>query len=125
MLDALFHAARARTSTEVTGRTVNLGTLSSSVEDHKTACTLVWAALLSDGSRALVRSNRWREAAGVAAAHRGVGARLLDGRQISILAPVRQGRHCEAAALIENSRPTEPWGRSRPAPAACRVPGRR
>ncbi|MEU4656824.1 hypothetical protein AB0G32_23315 [Streptomyces sp. NPDC023723] len=109
MLDALFHAARARTSTEAAGRTVNLHTLTSSADGHRIARTLLWAALLADGTRALAQAGRWREAADAAAAHRGVGARLLDGRQITILALAQQGRHDEATALIENSRPAEPW----------------
>lgn len=109
MLEALFHAARARTSTEIAGRTVNLHRLTSSADGHKTVVTLVWAALLADGTRALAQAGRWREAAAAAAAHRGVGARLLDGRQITILALAQNRQHDEARALIENSWPAEPW----------------
>ncbi|MFI1191620.1 hypothetical protein [Streptomyces californicus] len=109
MLDALFRAARAQTSTEITGRTVNLHTLTSSADAHKTVCTLVWAALLADGTRALTQAARWREAADAAAAHRGVGTRLLDGRQITILALAQNGQHDEATALLTDSRPAEPW----------------
>ncbi|MDH2387673.1 hypothetical protein QCN29_02490 [Streptomyces sp. HNM0663] len=109
MLEALFHAARARTSTEIAGRTVHLHRLTSSADGHKTVVTLVWAALLADGTRALAQAGRWHEAAAAAAAHRGVGARLLDGRQITILALAHNRQHDEARALIENSRPAEPW----------------
>ncbi|MFI9630101.1 hypothetical protein [Streptomyces sp. NPDC052042] len=109
MLDTLFRAARAQTSTEITGRTVNLHTLTSSADAHKTVCSLVWAALLADGTRALTRADRWREAADAAAAHRGVGTRLLDGRQTLILALAQNGQHDEATDLVEGSRPTEPW----------------
>ncbi|WP_030021733.1 hypothetical protein [Streptomyces monomycini] len=109
MLDALFRAARTRTPAEITGRTVNLHTLTSSADEHKTLCTLVWAALLADGTRALIQAGRWREAAGAAAAHRGVGARLLDGRQITILALAQNGQYDEATAMLTDSRPAEPW----------------
>ncbi|WP_225842129.1 hypothetical protein [Streptomyces albus] len=109
MLDALFHAACTRTCTEVTGRTIDLHTLTGSTDGHKTLCTLVWAALLADGTRALAQAGRWREAADAAARHRGVGARLLDGRQITILALTQTGQHDKANALIEGSRPAEPW----------------
>lgn len=108
-LDALFHAARAQTSTEITGRTVDLHTLTGTADRHKTVCTLVWAALLADGTRALTQAGRWSEAADAAAMHRGVGTRLLDGRQITILALAQNGQHDEASALIEGSRPAEPW----------------
>jgi hypothetical protein len=43
------------------------------------------------------------------AAHRGIGTRLLDGRQIKIMALLEQGRHQEAAAVIDASVPAEPW----------------
>ncbi|WP_051271389.1 hypothetical protein [Streptomyces qinglanensis] len=109
MLDAVFRAARSRSSAEITGRTVNLHSLTTSADEHKTLCTLVWAALLADGTRALTQARRWREAADAAATHRGVGARLLDGRQITILALAQNGQHDEASALIEGSRPAEPW----------------
>ncbi|WP_033037095.1 hypothetical protein [Streptomyces monomycini] len=109
MLDTLFHAARTQTSTDVTGRTVSLHTLTSSADAHKTVCTLVWAALLADGTRALAQAGRWREAAEAATAHRGVGTRLLDGRQITIVALAQSGRHDEATALVTDSRPAEPW----------------
>ncbi|WP_413800928.1 hypothetical protein [Streptomyces iranensis] len=109
MLDGLFRAARAQTSTEINGRTVNLHTVTGTADAHKTVCTLVWAALLADGTRALTQAGRWREAADAAAAHRGVGARLLDGRQITILALAQNGQHDEASALVESSRPAEPW----------------
>lgn len=109
LLDTLFRAARARTPAEITGRTVNLHTLTNSPEEQKTLCTVLWAALLADGTRALTQAGRWREAAEAAAAHRGVGARLLDGRQITILALDQDGLHEEASALVEGSRPAEPW----------------
>ncbi|MEU2720179.1 hypothetical protein [Streptomyces smyrnaeus] len=109
LLDALFRAARARTSAEITGRTVNLHSLTTSADEHKTLCTLVWAALLADGTRALTQVGRWSEAAEAAAAHHGVGARLLDGRQITILALAQRGQYDEAITLIEGSQPAEPW----------------
>ncbi|WP_051846518.1 hypothetical protein [Streptomyces sp. NRRL F-5053] len=109
LLDAVFRAARSRSSAEITGRTVNLHSLTTSADEHKTLCTLVWAALLADGTRALTQAGRWREAAEAAAAHHGVGARLLDGRQITILALAQRGQHDEATALIEGSQPAEPW----------------
>ncbi|WP_206305958.1 hypothetical protein [Streptomyces sp. RFCAC02] len=108
-LEALFRAARDRSSVEIAGRTVALHTLTSTTDDHKTVCTLTWTALLADGTRALVQAGRWQEAAEAAATHHGVGARLLDGRQITILALVQNGRHDEARRLVETSRPSEPW----------------
>ncbi|MFK0173977.1 hypothetical protein ACIQU5_34890 [Streptomyces sp. NPDC090306] len=125
MLDTLFRAVCNRTSAEIAGRIVNLRALTGSAEGRKAARTRVWAALLADGTRAFAQAGRWREAADAAAANRGVGARLLDGRQITILTRARQGEHEEATALIESSRTTEPWEETVQAllRAACHRPG--
>ncbi|WP_239373472.1 hypothetical protein [Frankia sp. Cj5] len=73
---------------------------------------MIWAALLADGARALARAGRWQEAAQRAAAHRGVGRRPLDGRQVTILALAQNGQPEQAAALVEQSVTLEPWERA-------------
>jgi hypothetical protein len=100
MLQALYHAARDRTDAVIDGRSVNLHNVTCAPDDHKTICTRVWAALLADGTRALTQAGRWREAAEHAATHRGVGLRLLDGRQVIILALAQNGQADQAAALV-------------------------
>ncbi len=109
MLEALYRAARDRTDAVIGGRSVSLRDLTCTPGDHKTICTLVWAALLADGTRALVLAGRWREAAERVAARRGVGVRLLDGRQVTILALAQDGQAERAAALIEHAAIAEPW----------------
>ncbi|MGH3914901.1 MAG: hypothetical protein ACRDTC_16060, partial [Pseudonocardiaceae bacterium] len=74
--------------------------------------TLLWAALLADGARALALAGRWQDAAEHAAAHRGVGTRLLDGRQVTILSLVDLGEYDRAAAMVEDSVLAEPWERA-------------
>lgn len=101
LLQALHHAALTQSSTVVAGRTVHLHDLTTAPDEHKTLTTATWTALLADGTRALTRAGRWNEAAQHAAAHRGVGTRLLDGRQITILATVFQSRYDEATALFQ------------------------
>lgn len=109
MLQTLYHAARGRTTAVVDSRLVNLSTITCAPDDHKTVCTLIWAALLADGTRALTLAGRWKEAASHAAAHRGTGQRLLDGRQATILALALEDQAGEAAAMVEQSTITEPW----------------
>lgn len=109
MLEALFHAARHETRTVIDGRAVNFEGLTSGPDDHMTVCTLVWAALLADGIRALAQAGRWKQAAERSAAHRGVGSRLLDGRQITILALLQNGQPDQATALVEQSTICTPW----------------
>ena len=63
MLEALYHAARERTTAVIDGLPVDLGTVTCAPDGHKTVCTLTWAALLADGTRALALAGRWGEAA--------------------------------------------------------------
>jgi hypothetical protein len=109
VLETLYHAARERTTAVIDGRPVDLSTVTCAPDDHKTVCTLIWAVLLADGTRALALAGRWREAADHTAEHRGVGRRLLDGRQAHILALVQDGQADKAAVMVEQSTIAEPW----------------
>lgn len=109
LLESLFHAARDQTDTVLSGRTVNFTRLISGPGEHRTICTLLWAALLADGTRALAQAGRWQQAAEQAAIHRGIGSRLLDGRQITVLAMALNGKVSEARSLVEQSTPADPW----------------
>jgi hypothetical protein len=109
MMETLYHAVRERTATVIDGRPVDLSTITRAPDDHKIVCTLTWAALLADGTRALALAGRWKEAASNAAARKGTGRRLLDGRQAAILALVHDGQPGKAAAMAEQSMTVEPW----------------
>jgi|HubBroStandDraft_1064217.scaffolds.fasta_scaffold03125_4 hypothetical protein len=108
MLETLYQAARQRTSAGIDGQTVDLSAITRTPEDHKTVCTLIWAALLADGTRALALAGRWKEAADHAATHRGTGKRLLDGRQAAILALLHDGQRGKAADMVEQATITSP-----------------
>lgn len=108
-LETLLRSAKERTSAVIGARTVDLNAITRTAGNHKTVVTLVWAALLSDGTRALALAGRWQEAADHAAEHRGVGRQLLDGRQAAILAHIHQGSIDEAAAMVEHSTIVAPW----------------
>ena len=112
MLETLYHAARERTTAVIDGQPIDLSTITSAPDDHKAVCALIWAALLADGTRALALAGRWREAASYAAAHRGTGQRLLDGRQATILALTQEGQFDQAATMVEESAIAQPWERA-------------
>lgn len=129
LLVRLNHAARQREKTEIDGRTVDLSALTSTDEDHRTVCQELYVTLLIDGARALARIGRWTEAADAMAQHRGIGNRLLDGRQIKIMALMEQGLGQQARDLIDTTQPTEPWEtavtnllRAHCRPAAAQLP---
>lgn len=108
-LEKLHAAAISRTTTVIDDMRIDFGALTSTAYGRKETCTLTWTALLADGTRALAQSGRWKEAAEQAAACRGIGARLLDGRQAAILALLTDKQVREAAQMVEQSTVTEPW----------------
>ncbi|MEV6986493.1 hypothetical protein AB0M95_35265 [Sphaerisporangium sp. NPDC051017] len=109
LLQQLYQAAQQRTATVIAGHDVDLAPLIHNDDDHRTICTELWLTLLIDGARALACSGRWSQAADTMAAHRGIGNRLLDGRQITIMALLQQGHADQAIAMIDTTIPAEPW----------------
>jgi hypothetical protein len=109
LLETLHAAALSRATAVIDGMRIDFGTLTSTTDGRKEACMLTWTALLADGTRALAQAGRWKEAAGHAAAYRGTGARLLDGRQATILALLADKQASQAAQVVEQSTVTEPW----------------
>ncbi|WP_031045783.1 hypothetical protein [Streptomyces sp. NRRL F-5650] len=112
LLLRLNHAARQREKTEIGGRSVDLSALTGTDEEHRRVCQELWVTLLVDGARALAQVGRWADAADAMAQHRGIGNRLLDGRQIKIMALMEQGLDEQARHLIDTTRPAEPWERA-------------
>ncbi|MCM2392034.1 hypothetical protein [Streptomyces albipurpureus] len=109
VLTRLYRAAQKRETTEIHGHTVDLKALISTNADHRKMCEELWTTLLIDGARALARIGHWTEAAKAMNAHRGVGNRLLDGRQITIMALMERGLDQQALDMIDTTAPTEPW----------------
>lgn len=109
LLRCLNDAARHRNKADIDGRTVDLSALTGTGEDHRAVCQELYVTLLGDGARALAQIGRWTEAADAMAQHRGIGNRLLDGRQIKIMALMEQVLDQQAHDLIDTTQPTEPW----------------
>ncbi|MFI6985856.1 hypothetical protein ACIBSV_45840 [Embleya sp. NPDC050154] len=109
VLQRLYRAAQRRGTTEIRDQAVDLSVLTGTDADHRKVCEELWVTVLIDGARALARIGRWTEAAETMAAHRGVGNRLLDGRQIMIISLMDRGLDRQARAMIDTSIPAEPW----------------
>ncbi|GAA4838861.1 hypothetical protein [Kitasatospora terrestris] len=69
----------------------------------------LWRVLLADGTRALTGAGRWQEALEHLERHKGIGNRILDGRQVAILARATTGDSAGALTLLEATEPGEPW----------------
>ena len=107
-LNCLYRAAQQHGTATIHGHLINLAPLTCGPA-HREACKELWAVLLTDGARALASEGRWTDAAEIMVAHHGIGTRLLDGRQIKTMSLLEQGRHREAAAVIDTTTPAEPW----------------
>ncbi|MDS1272436.1 hypothetical protein RIF23_19285 [Lipingzhangella sp. LS1_29] len=109
VLTQLYRAAQQRSTTDIRGHTVDLSILTTSESDHYRVCQELWGAVLVDGARALARSGRWSHAADALTVYRGVGHRLLDGRQIYIMSLLERGLHDQARAATEATASTDSW----------------
>lgn len=109
LLDTLYQAVRSRADAVIDGRQLSFRDLTGSDEDHRTLYQWLWTVLLADGTRALARAGRWDQALAYAEQHSGVGQRLLDGRQVAVLARCLAGDHASATALLDESALSEPW----------------
>ncbi|MEU9486005.1 hypothetical protein AB0D83_20465 [Streptomyces decoyicus] len=108
-LTRLYRAAQKREAAEIHGRTVDLSEQTDTDANHRKVCQELWITVLVDGARALARIGRWTEAADAMAQHRGIGNRLLDGRQLQIMALMERGLDQQARDTIDTTVPTELW----------------
>lgn len=77
--------------------------------DRKKVRTWLWTVLLADGTRALTTQGRWDEALAHIELHRGIGTRMLDGRQVAVLAALTTGDTSRARDLLDHTTPGDPW----------------
>jgi hypothetical protein len=90
--------------------------LTATDEDRQEVRAWLWRVLLADGTRTFTAAGRWSEALTHIEAHRGVGRRMLDGRQVAVLAALVEGGTARATALLAATMPGDPWEQ---AVAAC------
>ncbi|MEU3282277.1 hypothetical protein [Streptomyces antibioticus] len=83
--------------------------LTATDEDRHEVRAWLWRVLLADGTRTLTTEGRWAEALTHIEAHRGVGKRMLDGRQVAVLAALVEGDTARAAVLLADTMPGDPW----------------
>ncbi|WP_236808250.1 hypothetical protein [Amycolatopsis albispora] len=108
LMDTLFTAVSARTDAIVDGIEIPAD-LTDSAETHQHIRSWLWAVLLATGGRALAAAGRWAEARARLDAYKGVGRRMLDGRQIAVIAHAVSGDADSALALLAETTPGDPW----------------
>ncbi len=105
---ALYDAVSTRTAARIENCDVPAN-LTATAEDQQEARAWLWRVLLADGTRTLTAAGRWAEALDHIQQHRGVGKRMLDGRQVAVLAALTSGDSDGATELLADTAPGEPW----------------
>ncbi|MFJ4686208.1 hypothetical protein [Streptomyces sp. NPDC088789] len=77
--------------------------------DRQEVRAWLWRVLLADGTRTLTTAGRWAEALKHIKSHRGVGNRMLDGRQVAVLSALISGDTASAAGLLHDTVLCDPW----------------
>ncbi|MCK9922188.1 hypothetical protein MXD61_09900 [Frankia sp. AgPm24] len=108
LLATLYSAVAAKTEATLDGRTLAFNDFVTPA-DHPQVVSWLWTVLLADGTRALTRTGRWTEALDHLHRHRGIGQRLLDGRQTAILAHHARQDHHAAEQILASTAITQPW----------------
>lgn len=109
LLETLFHAIDTRTDTVIEGLTIPASRITGTPAARSNTRSWLWKVLLGTGAHALAVDGQWDEAVRRLTAYKGVGDRMLDGRQISVIADAVAGRHHEARATLEATHPGEAW----------------
>ena len=111
MLDALHRAVSTGTNARIDGRELPLAGLTGSRDERYRLRETVWRQYLTEGIRAHAMAGRWSRAEEFAAAHHGIGAHLMEGRQVAIIARLFDGNAAAARDILAETTITEPWER--------------
>lgn len=109
LFTGLYQAMRGGAAIHIDDRVVDTANLLDDPEGRPELVRFLWTVLLADGTRALTRAGRWAQALEHIERHRGIGERLLDGRQVAITTGIVNGDHDAALEQIDRSGTHEPW----------------
>ncbi|MFD5915423.1 hypothetical protein ACFVYP_16970 [Kitasatospora sp. NPDC058201] len=104
----LYHAVTTATEATLDGITVPAG-LTETDHQRREVRAWLWRVVIADGTRALTAAGHWNEALLHIEKHRGIGLRILDGRQVAVLAAATTRDVPAALALLEETEPGDPW----------------
>ncbi|WP_338598499.1 hypothetical protein [Saccharopolyspora sp. SCSIO 74807] len=107
---SIFDAVTNQTTQNIDGRDIDFGNFVADAQQHHHELRrFAWTVLLAEGTRALTQAGRWTDAVQHLRRYRGLGKRLLDGRQTTILAHAAEGDYDSAVNMIKTSSTPEPW----------------
>ena len=108
LLLGLYRAVTTGTKTTLDGITVPAA-LTETDRQRGEVRAWLWRVVIADGTRALTSAGRWSEALAHIEEHRGIGLRIIDGRQTAILAAATTGDLSGALVLLEGTEAGDPW----------------
>ncbi|MFD6608630.1 hypothetical protein ACFWD1_07045 [Micromonospora chalcea] len=109
LVTSLFEAVSSRRDAVIDGQALPASRLTRGEDDHREVRQWLWSVLVAEGARALAGAARWSEAFAHLERHRGIGQRMLDGRQVAVIAHVTAGDLESARALVAGTARGEPW----------------
>lgn len=109
LLETLHNAISTRQPISIDSVDIPTPALTADPDIHRNLRQWSWAALLANGARALALAGHWDEARQRLETHHGIGNRMLDGRQIAVIATAVSGRHADTQKFLDNTKPGEPW----------------
>ncbi|MFF2546623.1 hypothetical protein ACFVUY_29265 [Kitasatospora sp. NPDC058063] len=104
----LYHSVTTATETTLDDITIPAHLTDTDEQRHE-VCQWLWRVVIADGTRALTTAGRWTDALRHIEVHRGIGQRILDGRQVAVLARATIGDLPGALALLAATEPGAPW----------------
>ncbi|KAB8192543.1 hypothetical protein FH608_023850 [Nonomuraea phyllanthi] len=109
LIENLLHAVSSGGRADIDGRPVSFDSFTRTSDDLRMVRQWLYGVFVAEGIRALISSSRWQDAVTHAQQYRGVGERLLDGRQAAVVAHCLAGHADTAAALLAGSTLVQPW----------------
>ncbi|MGW0926822.1 hypothetical protein ACWD3J_48870 [Streptomyces sp. NPDC002755] len=104
---ALYKAISDGTDAQFEGIRIPAELTTSDTDRHEVRAWL-WRVILADGTRTLTTAGSWDDALAHIEQHNGIGQRMLDGRQVAVVAALGHDP-ADAASLVAQTAPGEPW----------------
>lgn len=121
LLTALRVGVDTRADTTVDDLPVRTSRITDHTAEHRRLRVWMWNVLLTEGIRGLAAAGRWSDAMTHAHRHRGIGDRLLDGRQAAVVAHLANDDLGRARRLVRLCDVRRPWERAVAATLTCAI----
>jgi hypothetical protein len=93
----------------IDGITIPVPQLTRTAGDLDSVRRWLWTVHLADSPRALINAGRWDDALAHLVHHHGIGQRMLDGRQVAVVARYLAGDTHGALTMLQDTVTSEPW----------------